>query len=186
MRKLTILIDMDDTIELLAKAWVAFLNDRYGTSVTPETLSDWEVWKFFPGLSKDEVYAPLYEDEFWDWVEPMEGASDYIQKIMDDGHKVLIVTASTYHTLKPKMEKVLFKYFPYFSWHDVIVTYQKQLIKGDVLVDDGPHNLIGADCCKILMDSPHNRKFDAESNGIIRVKNWSEVYSEIKNIAEAE
>lgn len=35
MKKLTILFDADDTVENLSDCWIAMLNERYGTSVTP-------------------------------------------------------------------------------------------------------------------------------------------------------
>lgn len=57
------------------------------------------------------------------------------------------------------MDNVLFRYFPMFTWDDVIITAHKQLINGDVLVDDGVHNLVGGSYEKLLMDAPHNRKF---------------------------
>ena len=59
------------------------------------------------------------------------------------------------------------------------------MIRGDVLIDDGLHNLIGGDYRKILFDSPHNRSFDAEGNGMIRVHNWDEAEQAIAAI-EAE
>lgn len=186
MRKLTVLVDMDDTIEGLAKAWADYLNLRHGTSVSPTELTDWEVWKFFPTLSKEAVYAPLYEDEFWDWVEPLAGASYFLQKLVEDGHKLYIVTASNYQSLRAKMKKVLFRYFPFLKWEDVIVTYHKQLINGDVLVDDGLHNLVGGKYHKLLMSCPHNLSFDTAGTDIIRVDNWAEAYQEITNIAKAE
>lgn len=77
------------------------------------------------------------------------------------------------------MDSVLFRYFPMFTWNDVIITAHKQLINGDVLVDDGVHNLIGGSYKKLLMTAPHNREFDAESNGMTRVLNWSDVYTKI-------
>ena len=60
MRKLTILVDADDTIEYLAEAWIGMLNERHGTNVCVEDLTSWEVQKAFPELTKEEVYAPLF------------------------------------------------------------------------------------------------------------------------------
>lgn len=84
------------------------------------------------------------------------------------------------------MQEVLFKYFPFISWNDVIIIAHKQLIKGDVLVDDGVHNLEGGDYAKILVDSPHNRGYDAEANGMIRLNNWDDIYHAICDIANKE
>ena len=130
------------------------------------------------------MYAPLFEDDFWDWVKPIDGASEALQKLIADGHKVLIVTTSNYHTLASKMERVLFKYFPFLTWNDVIITSHKQLVNGDVLIDDGIHNLEGGNYFKILMTAQHNKKYDAEANGMLRVETWVEVYSAITLLAE--
>ena len=143
MKHLTILVDMDDTIESLASAWVDYLNTRHGTTTKLTDITSWDISKAFPTLTNEQVYAPLFEDDFWDWVKPIDGASEVLQKLIADGHKVLIVTTSNYHTLASKMERVLFKYFPFLTWNDVIITSHKQLVNGDVLIDDGIHNLEG-------------------------------------------
>ena len=185
MKKLTILVDLDDTIEDLMRAWVDALNSRHGTRVTRKEIVDWDLSIFFPDLTDEQVYAPLTEDGFWKTVRPLEGAAEYLQMLKNDGHKVLIVTASDYRTLPSKMDDVLFYYFPMITWDDVIVTTHKQLIRGDVLVDDAIHNLINGDYEKLLMDAPHNRWLDAERAGMHRVKNWSEVYTKICEISQS-
>lgn len=185
MKNLTVLVDMDDTIEGLLPAWVEYLNSHHGTTVDVNDITDWEIPLFFPTLTKEQVFAPLHSDEgFWATVKPLDGAAEYIQKLMDDGHKVLVVTTSDYRSLRPKMDDVLFKNFPMFKWGDVIITAHKQLVNGDVLVDDGIHNLVGGSYEKLLMDSPHNRSYDAEANGMKRVMNWGETYNAICEIAQ--
>ena len=186
MRRLTILVDADDTIECLAEAWLSVLNERYGTSVTVEDLTDWHVPKFFPSLSDEEVYAPLREDATWDRVRPRRDAVLYLQKLVDDGHMLYIVTATHHDTYKVKMEKVILRYFPCIHRTGVIVAYDKRMIRGDVRVDDGVHNLEGCDGLKILIDAPHNRKYDAEANGMHRAVCWDEVYRIISEYAVKE
>lgn len=187
MKKLTVLIDMDDTIECLLDAWIDALNKKYGRNVDPQEVNDWDVLKFYPGLSNNNLYSVFREEDFWDKVVPKGEAVEYVRKIMDDGHDVLIVTSSYYDDIGRKMRKVLFKWFPYIPWRNVIVASRKQMIRGDVLIDDGVHNLVGGAYAKILMEAPHNRAYDAEGNGMLRVKTWPEAYREVKNLAfEAE
>ena len=183
MKRLTILVDMDDTIEDLLGAWVSYLNKVHGTTIQKDDVFDWDISKSFPTLDKQQIFAPLYQDSFWLSVKPIEDAPRALQKLINDGHKIYIVTTSSYETIHTKMEKVLFKYFPFLSWDDVIITSNKQLINGDVLVDDGVHNLEGGAYLRILMDAPHNRSYDAEENEMIRVKNWDEAYTVIKQYA---
>lgn len=82
------------------------------------------------------------------------------------------------------MDDLLFRRFPFISWDQVIITSRKQLIKGDVLIDDGIHNLEGGDYIKILVTAPHNRDYDAEANGMIRVYNWKQIEEVINQLSE--
>ena len=184
MRELTILVDMDDTIENLLEEWVRVLNKTHKRSVSLDDIKSWDIKEAFPGLSDEEAYAPLYEDSLWENVTPKMDAVIYLYKLFKEGHFIYITTSSNYKTLAAKMDKLLFKWFPFIDWSHVIVATKKQMINGDVMVDDGPHNLVGGNYVKILMTAPHNREYDAVSNGMRRVSNWAEVYEIIKRISE--
>lgn len=181
-KKLTILIDMDDTIENLIVCWIKTLNEKYGTTVKYSDVICWDMTEIFPTLTREQIFAPLFNENFWDNVQPIDGSIEFIQKLIDDGHDIYIVTNSHYDTIKPKMEKVLHKYFPFISWRNVIITSNKQMINGDILIDDAIHNLTGGEYIKFLMDAPHNHSFNAEENGITRVHSWKEIYDLINNI----
>ena len=186
-KKMRILIDMDDTIEQLLRAWVNGVNERYGHNVQYEEMLQWDVTVPFEGLTKEQVYSIPDEPGFWKNVEPIEGAAEVIRRFMDEGHEVYIVTATPYISVAEKMDDLLFKWFPFITWDQVIITSKKQLIKGDVLIDDGIHNLEGGDYVKILMTAPHNQDYDAEANGMIRVHDWKEIealYEKAKSWAE--
>ena len=181
MQKLTVLVDMDDTIELLTDAWLEWLNDRHGTAVTKDDIESWDFAAAFPTLTREEAYAPIYIDEFWDRVEPFPLAYEILCRLRAEGHEIYIVTSSAYQTLPAKMEKVLFRYFPFLDWDHVIVAAKKQMILGDVLIDDAPHNLEGFEGLKILMNAPHNRTYDARQNGMFRVSDWQTIYDLIRH-----
>lgn len=208
-KKLTILVDMDDTIENLLVHWIGWLNETYGTSVNAEEIRSWNINEAFPELRPEEVYSPLLMDSFWQRVTPKPDAIEYLQTLAEDGHEIYITTSSNYQTIPVKMQSVLFRYFPWLDWDHVIIASRKQMIRGDVMVDDGPHNLEGGEYYKILMDAPHNRDyvppdnslfpslieeakngarfwplFDAtEANNMIRARNWQEVYAVITHLA---
>lgn len=184
MKKLTILVDMDDTIENLLSVWVACINKRYGLSVNPDDVHDWDLSPAFPSLTAEQVYSVLYEDELWRRIKPLPHSAEMMKRLIDDGHEVYIATNSNYRTLGTKMDEVLFRYYPFIDWNHVIIISNKQMLRGDVLVDDAPHNHIGGEYLKILMDSPHNREFDEKQFEMIRVYSWPEVYDTIKQFAE--
>lgn len=174
---MTILVDMDDVLENLSFAWIDYLNQEYGTEVNKYATRDWEIDKSFPDLTKAQVYAPLYDTDFWHTVRPIDGGPETIERLVHEGYEIYVVTASNYVTLQTKMDDVLFKYYPFLDWNNVIVTSNKQIIRGDILIDDAPHNLLGGDYSKILMDAPHNRNFDAEMFGVYRARSWKEIYN---------
>ena len=176
-----ILVDMDDTIEELLPAWCRWLNKYYGTSVNPDNVTDWEVAKFFPELTIEQVFSPLTDNSsFWKTVKPKPGAVKYLKKLVAEGNEIYIVTASHYKNIAPKYEYIIEKYFPFISWNHFIVTCNKQLIHGDVLIDDGPHNLKNGNYTKLLFTAPHNKSYDAEGNQMIRVNTWKDVYNVIQ------
>lgn len=177
-----VLIDMDDVLELLSEHWVEVLNERFGTSCTREDMHQWDVEKTFTGHSREEVYSPLSEPGFWKGVKPMPGAVEAVQQLLSEGIEVYVVTTSYYKMLEEKMEDVLFKYFPCLKWGNVVVTSNKSLINGDILIDDGIHNLRSGAFIKVLFDAPWNREFDAEANGMIRVHNWDEAMDVIHSV----
>lgn len=185
MKKLTILIDFDDVMNNLLSVWVEFLNEKYGTDVKKDDVRDWDMSLAFPSLTKSQVYEPLKSELLWKRVKPLPDAVEYVRKIMKDGHKIFVVTASNPETIRYKMLHVFQRYFGYLSYESVIVTSHKQMVKGDILIDDAPHNLEGGDYFGLLMDAPHNQKYDEYENGFVRVYDWKDIYKCIYLYANA-
>ena len=175
MKKFVICVDMDDTIEDLITPWIEYLNKKHGLNVNPAEVDDWAIEKFFPTLTAHDVFAPLWDPELWDNVKPKHDSPYWLKRLIDDGHKVYICTCTHYKVASFKMDKALFKYFPYLSNKDLIMMRDKQMIRCDYLVDDGIHNIIG-EYKGLLMDTPHNRSFEGHPN-VIRVFDWEDVYN---------
>lgn len=185
MMRLTILVDLDDVLWDLCGHWVNELNRLFGTEVNVNDITDWNIKQFFSNLNEAELYIPINTPFFWDEVEAIDGAQYYLKRLLNDGHRVKIVTATHYNSLQGKMRRFE-ELFPFFSWRDVVIAYDKGMIQGDLLIDDGIHNLEGTTCRRILFERPHNRLYDAEANGMIRVKTWSEIYEIIERLSKGE
>lgn len=175
-------VDMDDTIENLLDAWVTWLNNKYGTHVDINEMTKWEVGYYFPTLTSDQVYEPLLTDSFWDTVTPKEDAIIWLKKLYDEGFTIYICTNSHYHSLRVKLDNVLFKYFPFIEKNKVITIANKQLLKLDVLVDDYYKNLINGSYTGILYHTAHSRTINHEEMGLIKVFNWEQVYYNIHKL----
>lgn len=184
MNEVIVLVDMDDVMCNFVEALCNWLNKEHGTSVVVDDITEWELRKFFPGLSIDEIFNPTHTEEFWKTVTPIEGAPETIRKLIHEGFKVYICTSSDYRTVKHKFDWVLKKYFPYISWRQVIITKEKGMIRGDILIDDGVHNLEGTNFEKILMSAPSNQSYDAEKNGMKRANSWNDIYNIVHKYSE--
>lgn len=178
-RKPVILFDADDVLENLLECWVKLLNRRYGTSVEPNDVRSWNVNEAFPSLTREQVYEPLVEDELWESLSPIPGSQKILNKLHEEKFEIYIVTATDYRNCRVKFDR-LKEMFPFIDDKHLIVAHNKQMVIGDILVDDNPVNLVGGTYYGILFDRPHNRTFDAKGSGMIRVHNFDEVYAAIK------
>ena len=172
--RIKILVDLDDTIEDLVPCWIDALNRKYNRNIQYEDIDNWNISKYYPDLSEDEIFNVIRSDDFWKEVKPKKGAVEYLKKLYDEGYDVYICTSTYYLNIKQKFEFFIKRWFPFVRWHKVIITSNKQMIQADYLIDDFPNNLIGGNYKKLLMDAPYNRQF--EDPEIERVKNWEEIY----------
>ena len=62
---MTILVDMDDTIEQLLKEWIRSVNEKFGRSAAVDEVKSWNVAAVYPGLSWEDVYMVTVEPGFW-------------------------------------------------------------------------------------------------------------------------
>lgn len=179
-KEYTIAVDLDDVLIDTCECWVNELNLRFNTSVSVQEITDWCMCKFFPELTEEQVYSPLYDVSFWDKVPVKHDAVEFLNRLIDDGYNVIIVTASNPDTAEEKFYRTLYKYFPSISKDDVILTSDKSSVRCDVIVDDYLRNLVAVDNCdRLLFDAPHNRKFNADMFACHRVHNWEEIYNYI-------
>lgn len=186
MKTFTILVDMDETLENLGVVWVDELNRRHGISVRYDDITEWDMTKFFPSLSRNEVFAPLHDENVWKRVEPLPGAQEAVKTMKEDGHDVVVVTASHPDTVKWKYDW-LDRYFPSIKYRDIVFASRKQLVKGDFLIDDAPHNLFGGQYTPIMFSAPHNRAWmpttSAELN-YFKVSGWPDTTRLIRIFAK--
>lgn len=182
MKKFNILCDADDTIQELMPYWLSELNAKYNLNVKKEDIKSWDITKAFPALSEEEVFEPLYRDGFWDMTTPVKDSAYYLKKLVADGHNLLIVTASNKETFDAKTRKLI-EMFPFLKKEQIIRENNKQTVDGDILIDDGVHNLLGGRYKKFLFNQPNNSLFNEKEHDITRVFSWKEIYERISRMA---
>jgi len=178
LKKLHILVDCDDVLNYCFDDWLAYLNKRYNLNAKAEDAKSWDFYDLFPSLTKEEVKAPLHEYEFARNIRPKLDNINILKQMLTDGHELTIVTAHNNITTPAKMDW-LKENIPFIPKRDVIIAQKKQVINGDVLIDDGVHNLEGGQYLPILYDMPYNRA----AASFLRVSNMAAAYKIIGDIA---
>ena len=181
MKIRTIAVDIDDVLIGLLDAWLDYLNNKHNLSVKRDMVINWDMHRVYPTLTDEELYGVLKEPEFWESVTPLRYARPYLYKLYKENYKIILVTASHYSTLVPKFDLVLFAYFNFLNYKDVIVCNDKYLIDADVLIDDNPENFVGFKGYKILVTAPYNTTCSKDFYDY-RVNNLKEAYNVISEL----
>ena len=175
--------DFDDVMNELVPTWISWLNSKHETKVRYEDVVEWDLEKVFPNLSIDEICEPLHLADFWESVPPKAEAAYYINKLIDEGFPFYVVTSSFYRVVESKFDSCLFRHFPFLTKRNVIITYNKQMIKCNMMIDDAVFNLEGGDYIKVLMNTPHNQNSSMIED--FRVSSWEEIYSIVHQLMDA-
>lgn len=175
-----ILVDIDSTITDFGLTLLDELN--FISSYTDEifhTYNEITTYDWF-----DQNYTNPWKltetTEFWDKVAINPEAVVTIESWVRQGHTVRLVTASHFtDTLGYKIRKTLESFNPeLINERNVIVAQDKNLIKGDVLIDDCIDNL-NYNIFPICFAQPWNTEWEG-----LRTNNWSEIREEISNLAK--
>lgn len=137
---MTILVNIDGVIFYTQQTLLKWTNESYAIdySVDDITSCDWFYTKF-----NDSPWTVMECEDFWKDVYVDEYAIDYILKWKHEGHTIKFITASYYYNaLSFKIRKLL-NYLNgdgEFDDRDVIVCHDKNMVKGDILIDDNFDN----------------------------------------------
>jgi 5'(3')-deoxyribonucleotidase len=103
-----------------------------GEVLPPDTVKTWD-YEFGPGRHMSHYFS---QPGFFRGLNPVPGAERALKGLYDQGHDIVIVSATTTpHAPAEKLEW-LSMHYPWLSRRNVIFTGRKELIVGDVLIDD--------------------------------------------------
>jgi len=164
-----ILIDIDNTLCDNMGAWLAIYNEESRDTLVPEDIKTWDI---------ESYLKPDYVKFFWEVAypssfknsNPFPKAKLVITDLLVCHHEITYVTAGV---CEEKMKWMFDWGFTegrhWLSPKNIIIAYNKANIIGNMLIDDGVHNLNGRN--GILFDQPWNRNVTI----FPRAKNWEEV-----------
>jgi len=163
-------IDLDSTLNNLLDVWVEEYNRHYSDALCPDEITDWGIHQFTKDSCGLKVYDLLKKPGLFMSCEPVK-MSQQITKWLSMHHELWIVTASEPNNIEEKA-KWIDLYYPHIGSSNIIMTRDKSLIHVDVLIDDGWHHIHAFPGIGLLMDMPHNRKYNCER----RMMDWMDVF----------
>lgn len=140
MRKLSIICDLDSIAADLMKKWMEHYNRDHNAAMTKEHHTSWDVHNNVP--IGHRIYEYLYQPGFFEDLEPLPGAIESLNLLQNRGHKVTIATAYSYPGTSAT-DKVTWcrNHLPFLNKRQIFLGHQKEMLKGDVFIDDSPDNI---------------------------------------------
>ena len=183
---MVICIDVDDVICNLQETVIDIFNNKFGSNYALDDFTEYDIMNVLPA-DDAVVMKELYGmPSLYDKVKPMPGAQDALEKLINMGHQVYLVTAAIPRTYG---EKVAFikRFFPCIDENHIICMKHKWLFKCDVMIEDNAQTLLAKPYYhRICFDRPWNRAVSDWTYDIHRCKNWNEIMEVVNKINDLE
>lgn len=171
MKKHSIAIDLDATLNNFDDEWMKRYNELWEDNMTPEDLHTWDTHTIVKPECGEKVYDIFLQPGFFN---SLELKDSYIMETLDmlaKYYELYIVTA--YHPLNC-LEKYnwITEKLPMVNNKHIIFCNPKYLIGTDYLIDDGPHNIKAFKQKGLLVDAPYNQYLKDQYP---RFKDWLEI-----------
>ena len=183
---MTIAIDIDDTICNLQETVIKLFNERFGTTYKITDFTEYDIMNILPTQDAIVMKDMYGESGLYDNVKPLPGAQKALEKLINLGHQVYLVTAAVPKTYG---EKVAFikRFFPYIDENHIICMRHKWLLKADVMIEDNLQTLLAKpDYHRICVNMPWNQSSKDWVYGVHRCNNWNEIFTVVNKINDLE
>lgn len=135
-----ILCDMDGVICDLHRPWIDWYNRRFTDTLSVDDIRSWEMRDVVRADARENVYDFLQKPKLYCDLEPLPGAIEALTRLHKKHRVILVSTPSRDpQTAADKLTWVE-KHLPW-ARRSYMLTAHKDLVRGDVFIDDAPHNL---------------------------------------------
>ena len=161
---MTIKIDVDGVLRDIVSTMCSIYNEEFGTSLKPCDVTEYDVSISFPLIEKKYNFSAnyyffvLHGKKVFRTSPKFLDVDDAIQKLRDLGHRITIV--SSQESVENKIDTLKWLHYNEIYYDDICFTKNKDIVKGDYMLDDYPKNLIEltGNTQPILILQPYNRK----------------------------
>lgn len=183
---MTICIDCDNVLCNLQEVVVNLFNERYRTHYTLNDFTEYDIMNILPTAEAVKMREIYGESGLYNVVKPLPGAQNAVQKLVNIGHQVYVVTDAIPSTYGEKVEFIQ-RYFPCISADHIVAMKHKHLLRCDVMVEDNLDNLLaGQHYHRCLVNWPWNDSKKDWIYGIERCYGWDDILAAINKINDLE
>lgn len=172
-----ILCDMDETVADCLGPWLTklYLKHKNPLMLTPP--KGWlgpevaEMW----GITYGEFIEPLNSPGFFKSL-PLLDTNRVIEKLYRLGHEIIFVTKLPSNAPTAAYDKEIWirENLPLLPSENLVFCHRKDILKGDVLIDDYPLFLNSFSGIKVLFDRRHSY-FSGKTTFDLHVRSWEEL-----------
>ncbi|WP_134704040.1 hypothetical protein [Ammoniphilus sp. YIM 78166] len=170
-RRKVLLLDMDDVTVDQTSTWVKRIYEKTGTLYDQEEWTKWDLSSILPPDIMHMIFEEINKEPgFFRNLPAKEGAIAGIQEL-SCYYDIVFVTASEHYAYQDKYYWIR-ENLGFLTQPSLVLTHRKDLVLGDIFVDDGPHNIMKSPVeTKIIFDHPWNRHISQFQ----RVNHWDQL-----------
>ena len=178
--------DVDGVLNNLMEIVVEVFNNRYGTNYSISDITTYNLSNCFESSVANLMKNIFEEPDIWDKVKPTDGAQEALQKLVNSGHQVYLVTNNSPYTFPQKFDWIR-NYFPFIEPSRIVCMSDKWLLNADIMIEDCYETLIVKPYYfKICYDQPWNQSNKDDVRSIYRCYNWENILATVNKICDEE
>ena len=182
---LTLYVDMDEIIVSFLDKLCSIYNSKYNTNIK---ISDIKTWSLNTYMDGDKAFEIINSPGFFGSLEPIEGAIETIEKLVnDDKYELFIISSPSNEYSVYEKYKWIMRYLPFFDVRNLILVGNKgdllsRMGNDGILFDDCPEYIKKFNGVSVVMNRAYNRELVVGVNCDYRVSNWDEFYEVVERI----
>jgi 5'(3')-deoxyribonucleotidase len=178
------LLDVDDVLADFSTAYMRVINEVAGLNLGPADHTEWNLINKAPKEHHEEILRRAREEGFCSSLGVVPGAQEAVHSLRLIGEVFAVTSPWKKHkTWCHERTEWLETHLGFYA-KNVLHASAKYLVRGSVMIDDRPENLIEwADwnhiaSLPLLWDRPHNRN----EKGLLRVGGWPQAVQLLESI----
>lgn len=181
-----IVTDVDGVLNNLMPVVLDVYNNQYKTSFVLDDIKTYNLENCFAPEVARRMKDIFNSPTIWDKVKPITEAQECLDKLINKGHQVYLVTDNCPDTYDEKV-KWIKRFFSFVESSKIVCMRDKWLLRADVIIEDNLQTLLAKPYYhRVLMDHPWNRTVHDDVYDIHRCFSWNEIVGVIDKINEKE